>query len=70
MTTRAVHLEVAFDLSADAFLNVLRRFLARRGPVRHIYSDNGTNFVGAERVLKQNIENWNQNQICVYLQDK
>ena len=35
-TTRAVHLEVSVDLSSDAFINALRRFLSRRGPVVHI----------------------------------
>ena len=51
LTTRAVHLELAADLSTDSFLNVLRRFLSRRGPVFHFYSDNESNFVGGERIL-------------------
>ena len=51
LTTRAIHLELAFDLSSS-FINVLRRFLARRGLVEYIYSDNGSNFVGAEHILK------------------
>ena len=55
LTTRAVHLEVSVDLSSDAFINALRRFLLRRGPVVHIYSDNGTNRVGAERILRESI---------------
>ena len=60
LTTRAVHLEVFVDLSSDAFINTLRRFLSRRGPVVHIYSDNGTNLVGAERILRESIHQWNQ----------
>ena len=52
MTTRAIHLELSYDLTSSAFINALRRFLARRGPVKRIYSDNRTNFVGAERILK------------------
>ena len=53
MATRACHIEIAPSLEADDFINVLRRFIARRGGVRLIYSDNGTNFVGAQRELYQ-----------------
>jgi hypothetical protein len=52
MVTRAIHIEVANNLSADAFMITLRNFLFRRGPCAHIWSDNGTNLVGASRELK------------------
>ena len=39
MTTRAIHLELAQDMSSSSFINVLRRFVARRGSPKHIYSD-------------------------------
>ena len=67
LTTRAVHLEVFVDLSSDAFINALRRFLSRRGPVVHIYSDNCTNLVGAERILRESIQQWNHHQIHDFL---
>ena len=51
--TKALHLELASDLTADAFLAALRRFLARRGRCQHIYSDCGTNFVSAHKQLDQ-----------------
>lgn len=70
LTTRAVHIEVAIDLTTDAFINVLRRFLSRRGPVFHLYSDNGTNLVGAERILRESIHEWNQHKLENYLQQK
>ncbi len=47
MCSRAVHVEMLDDLSTDAFINVLRTFIAIRGPVRQLRSDQGTNFVGA-----------------------
>lgn len=51
LVTRAVHLELVSDLST-AFLNALKRFIARRGKCANIYSDNGTNFIGANNELK------------------
>lgn len=47
MCSRAVHIEVLDDLSTDAFLNALRCFIAVRGNVRQLQSDQGTNFVSA-----------------------
>ncbi|XP_059051883.1 uncharacterized protein LOC131846565 [Achroia grisella] len=52
LVTRALHLEVVPSLSADAAIMSLRRFIARRGSPCTIYSDNGTNFVGAFRELR------------------
>lgn len=52
MATKAVHLEVVSDLSTDAFLNAFKRFISRRGKPSDVFSDNGTNFVGANRELE------------------
>ena len=49
---RAVHLKVAHFMSTDSFIAALRKFVSYRGAVGHVYSKNGTNFVGAERELK------------------
>lgn len=53
MTTKAIHIEAVSDLSTQAFLNALNRFFDRRGKSIVIYSDNATNFVGADRKLKE-----------------
>ncbi|KAK7899128.1 hypothetical protein WMY93_019981 [Mugilogobius chulae] len=63
LAIRAVHIEIAMSLETDSFINALRRFIARRGQVRELRSDNGTNFTGAERELKIAIEQWNQAHI-------
>ena len=60
LVTRAVHLEVAYSLDADSCINAIRRFIARRGTVKLFRSDNGTNLVGAEREMREDIAKWNQ----------
>ncbi|XP_065094995.1 uncharacterized protein LOC135716231 [Ochlerotatus camptorhynchus] len=53
LSSKAVHLEVAGDLSTDTFLASFKRMIARRGYCNEIWSDNGTNLVGADRYLKE-----------------
>ena len=50
--TKAVHLELVSDLSTEAILAAFRRFVNRRGRPKNVYSDNGRNFVDAQRELK------------------
>ena len=47
LSVKAVHLELVSDLTSEAFIATLRRFISRRGKPSLIWSDNGTNFVGA-----------------------
>ena len=42
MSSRAIHLEMLHSSNADAFMNSLRRFIARRGLPDKRFSDNGT----------------------------
>jgi len=55
MTTKAIHLEVVRNLTSDAFLAALRRFIGRRGKCAAFYFDNGTNYVGAARKLDEEL---------------
>lgn len=67
LAIRAIHLEVARTLDTNSFIMALRRFIARRGQVKEIRSDNGTNLVGGEKELHYAIQEWNQNQIHQFL---
>ena len=53
MAIRAIHIEVDFKLNTDSFILALRRLIAKGGNVRSIYSNNGSNFIGAERELRK-----------------
>ncbi len=50
-TTKAVHLELVSDLTTEAFLACFRRFISRRDLPTDVFSDNGSNFVGASNGL-------------------
>ena len=63
LTRRAVHLVVAYMLKTDSCINAIRRFICRRGQVSSIRSDNGTNFVGANRKMKEALGDLNHNRI-------
>ena len=73
LASRAVHLESTNTMDTDSFINSLRRFISRRGPVKEIRCDNGSNFVGAERELREAIKELDHDQItlkCLFLQIK
>ncbi|GFU48852.1 integrase catalytic domain-containing protein [Trichonephila clavipes] len=50
---KAIHLEIVSDLTTEAFLAALKRFVARRGRPIEIHSDFGRNFVGANNELRK-----------------
>ena len=58
MASKAVHIETTDDQTADTFIYVLRSVIALGGPIRHVHTDQGTNFIGAanelHRKLKEN----------------
>ena len=57
--SRSVHAEVVFNLTADAAINAIVRFNARRPGLNSLYSDRGTNFVAANTILKKELEEVN-----------
>jgi hypothetical protein len=53
LITRAIHLELVYDMSAQSFLMCLRRFVATRGTPSEIISDNAQQFKLSKDVLKR-----------------
>ncbi|XP_017472588.1 PREDICTED: uncharacterized protein LOC108363668 [Rhagoletis zephyria] len=53
LTVRAIHLEVAADLSTDSCILTIRNFINRRGVPVRMRSDNGKNFVGVKEEAKR-----------------
>ena len=70
LASRAVHIETANSLDTDSFINALRRLIARRGPIREMRSDQGTNFVGADNDLKISLEEMNLNKVSATLRQE
>lgn len=56
-------MEMAFSLSTTDFLNEFSRMVAKRGRPEEVTSDNGSNFVGADRELKELIQSIDQEKI-------
>ncbi|XP_076229447.1 uncharacterized protein LOC143175223 [Nomia melanderi] len=51
--TKAIHLELATDLTTESCLGVLKRFFGKRGKPQQIHSDNATNFVGVKNEIAE-----------------
>lgn len=56
LSSRAIHIEMLDSMSTDSFINGLRCFIAIRGAVRQIRSDQGSNFVGAKNELAEALQ--------------
>ena len=50
--TRGIYLELLPNMETTEFITSLKRFIAHRGRLEKIYSDNGKTFVGAANLLK------------------
>jgi hypothetical protein len=66
LTTRAAHLELSPSLDTDQMLMALMRFINRRGQLENMHSENGTNFVAADRVLKRSLLDLDQKKLSTY----
>lgn len=70
LCSRAVHIELVEDMTTDAFINALRCFIAIRGTVTQIRSDQGNNVIGADNELKQAMKELDADRVATYLAEK
>lgn len=70
LSSRAIHLEVSATLETDSFINPLRRFISRRGPVRTIRCDQGSNLVGAKNELQKALSSMDQTRVRHFLLER
>ena len=63
-----MYLDATPSFEADYFIMNLHQFVSRRGPPKEIWSDRGTNSVGANREFKESIARWNEEKIDPQLQ--
>lgn len=64
LNTRAVYIHITHSMSTDSFIMAFQTFTSRRGTPRVVYSDNGKNFVGAEKILKKQMKQLDREKIA------
>ena len=62
-TSRVIHIEDVSSLESDTFIQALRRLISNCGCRKEIWSDNGTNFVGADKEIQRSIREWNEDEL-------
>ena len=67
MSCRAVHIEGAFSLTTDSFINAYRRFVSIRGKVNVLCSYCGTNFIGVECDIRHELDGIDNNTVRAHL---
>ena len=69
LASRALHIECTCSMDTDSLIQALQRFIARRGNVRVWRSDNGSNFVGAQKELGKAIKEIGHQKIQYFCQN-
>ncbi|XP_066928731.1 uncharacterized protein [Clytia hemisphaerica] len=70
LSSRSAHIESVVSMNTDSFILCLRRFICRRGSIRMLRSDNGSNFVGAQSELKELFKSLDHDKIKAFLRDE
>lgn len=63
LVSRGVHIELVPSLDTSSCILAVRNFMSRRGAVKKMFSDNGTNLRGAEADLRRSIKELNKQRL-------
>ena len=63
-----MHIEITHSFDTDSFIQALRRVIARRGNIKTLFSDDGSNFIGCENELKKAYEEIENQEIQSFMQ--
>uniref|UniRef100_A0A336MNL5 CSON002426 protein n=1 Tax=Culicoides sonorensis TaxID=179676 RepID=A0A336MNL5_CULSO len=66
LTIRAIHLEVLYKMDASSFIMSYRNFTQRRGAPSEVYLDNGSNFVGGERLMREELAKVDMKEVAAH----
>ena len=69
LDSRAIHIECTCSMDTVSFIQALRQFIARRGNIRVLRSDNGSNFVRAQKKLGNVFKEMDHQKIQYFLQN-
>ena len=67
LSTRAVHVDLASDYSADKFLMVFRRFVSIREYLSKMYSDNGPQLIASSKELSNMTKEWDWDNVKAFV---
>ena len=70
LNTSAVHVEVVLSMDTSSCVMGVERFVSRWVTPAMIWSDNGTNFIGVEKELRECMQKWNTLNIASELAHK
>ena len=69
LSSRTIHIETVTSVNKDSFILYLRRFVGRRGNIRLLRSNNGSNFVGASSEFQKAFTGMDQQRINDFMRD-
>ena len=69
LASRAVHIECTCSMDTDSFIQALRQLIARKGNIRILHCNNGSNFVGTQRELGKAFQEMDHQKIQHFLEN-